>query len=55
MTVVSMPSSVPRSCAYSKIMASIGTLPVRSPMPNSVVFTEEQPYSHALAALTTAL
>ena len=42
-TVVSMPSSVPRSCAYSNTMASSGVLPVRSPMPNNEQLTPLAP------------
>ena len=43
MAVKSMPSCVPRSCAYSMAMASSGQLPVRSPMPSSEQLTLEQP------------
>lgn len=55
MTERSIPLVLPRSDAYSIAIASRGVLPVRSPMPRSVVFTAEQPYSHAVAELTTAL
>jgi hypothetical protein len=40
-------SFVPRKDIYSKIMASSGTLPVRSPMPNSEQLTPAAPYSQA--------
>ena len=50
-----MPLRVPRICAYSMHMASVGQLPVRSPMPSKEQLTLQQPYSHAVVALTTAL
>ena len=53
--VVSMPSSVPRSCAYSNTIASSGVLPVRSPIPKSEQFTPQAPYNHAVEELLTAL
>ena len=55
MTLVSIPFKVPFNCAYSNTIASRGVLPVRSPIPNKEVFTPEQPYSHAVVELDTAL
>ena len=42
-TVVSIPSSVPLSCAYSNTIASSGVFPVLSPIPNSEQLTPLAP------------